>query len=81
MDDLYAINKFLNSFMYLYPKAVELKIEHQCTHSTCFDLDTTIEVGMLIYKLYDKLEEFPILIVRIPHLPNNILRSIFYGLN
>ena len=80
-DDLYAINKFLNYFMYLYPKAFELKTEHQCTHRTCFDLETTIEVGMLIYKLYDKLDEFPIFIVRIPHLPNNIPSSIFYGLN
>ena len=76
MEDLYTINEFLNSFMYIYPKEVELKTEH---HPTFFDLDTTIEIDELIYKFYNELVEFPFLIVRIPHLPNNISSSIFYG--
>ena len=82
IDDLCAINdghEFSKSFRNIYPKELELKIEHQGTHATFLDLDITIKDNIFIYKLFDKRDAFPFFIVRMPHLSSNIPSSIFYG--
>ena len=45
-DDLRAINddnEFLTSFKNIYPKEVDLKVEHQGNHASFLDLDVKIE--------------------------------------
>ena len=70
---------FFSLFKHIYPKELELKLEHQGNHATFLDLDIKIENGMFIYKLYDKRDAFPFFIVRMPHRSSNIPSSIFYG--
>ena len=82
IDDLCAINDsndFASSHKCIYPKELELKVEHQGTHATFLDLDITIDEGVFIYKFFDKRDAFPFFIVRMPHLSSNIPSSIFYG--
>ena len=42
-------------------------------------MDITIEEGIFIYKLTDKRDSFPILIVRMPQIEINIPKNIFYS--
>ena len=63
----------------IYPKELELKIEHHGDHATFLDLDITIQNGIFVYKLFDKRDKFPFFIVRMPHLSSNIPSSVFYG--
>ena len=82
IDDLCALNDgndFAKSHRNIYPKELELKIEHQGTHATFLDLDITIINKTFVYKLFDKRDAFPFFIVRMPHLCSNIPSSIFYG--
>ena len=82
IDDLCAINdgnEFSKSYKNIYPKELELKLEHHGKHATFLDLDIKIEHGIFIYKLFDKRDKFPFFIVRMPHLQSNIPSSIFYG--
>ena len=48
-------------------------------HATFCDLDIRIVDGVFIYKLFDKRDEFPFSIVRMPDLSGNIPSFIFYG--
>ena len=82
IDDQCCLNDsgdFGRSFKSIYPKELELKIEHQGDHATFLDLDITISNGKFIYKLFDKRDAFPFFIVRMPHLDSNIPPHIYYG--
>ena len=82
IDDLYALNdkkEFLKSFKYIYPRSLELKIEHEGEHATFLALDVTVKDGIFVYKLFDKRDAFTFPIVRMPFLDSNIPSSIFYG--
>lgn len=46
-------NELSNSSQYIYPKKIELKIEHQCIYASFLDLRITILDGIFIYKLCD----------------------------
>ena len=66
IDDLCAINdcrEFGKSFCDIYPKELELKVEHQGDQVTFLNLDMTIKEGTFIYKLFDKRDSFPFLVV------------------
>ena len=63
----------------MYPKQLELKIEHQGEHTPFLDLDITIEDNIFLYKVFGKRDKCPFFIVRMPYLPSNIPSSIFYG--
>ena len=82
IDDLCAINDgddFIASYKEIYPKELELKVEHHGNHATFLDLDITIKANIFVYKLFDKRDKFPFFIVRMPHLGSNIQSSVFYG--
>ena len=38
----------------IYPKELELKLEHQGSNAKFFDLDIEIKDGVFVYKLFDK---------------------------
>ena len=82
IDDLCAINddgEFLANFKNIYPKQLELKVEHHGAHATFLDLDIQIENETFVYKLFDKRDTFPFFIVRMPHHSSNIPSIIFYS--
>ena len=82
IDDLCALNdggEFAKRHKDIYPKELKLKVEHQGTHASFLDLDITIKDGIFVYKLYDKRDQFPFFIVRMPHMSSNIPSCIFYG--
>ena len=83
IDDLCTINDdgefFFFIQIYLAPKILELKLEHQGEHATFLDLEITIADNVFIYKLFNKREKFPFFIVRMLHLSSNIPSSIFYS--
>ena len=56
-----------------------MKCEHESTHATFLQLDITIRGGLAIYKLFDKRDNFPFFIVRMPDLGGNIPSHVFYG--
>ena len=56
-----------------------MKIEHRGEHATFLDLDITIENKIFVYKLFDKRDEFPFFIVRMPDLSSDIPSYVFYG--
>ena len=67
--------EFGNSYKEIYPKELELKLEHNGSHATFLDLDLYIENGKISSKLYDKDDKD----VRMPNIHSNIPSSIFYG--
>ena len=82
IDDECNLNdngEFGKSFLEIYPQELQLKCEHQGTHATFLDLDITIIDGTYIYKLFDKRDDFPFFIVRMPDLRGNIPSHVFYG--
>lgn len=82
IDDKCCINgsrEFATSFPNIYPPSLELKLEHQGNHATFLDLDITIVDGIFVYKLFDKRDDFPFFIVRMPYLSSDIPSYIFYG--
>ena len=82
IDDLACINDgniFSDSFKKIYPSDLELKCEHSGNHATFLDLDIKIIGDKFVYKLYDKRDEFPFFIVRMPDRRSNIPSYIFYG--
>ena len=46
---------------------------------TFLELDISTEEQILIYKLFDKGDDFPFSIVRMPDLNGNIPSTMFYG--
>ena len=82
IDDLCALNdggEFGKSFLDIYPSELELKVENQGNHATFLNLDITIKDGIFTYKLYDKRDDFPFNIVRMPYSDSNIPQTIFYS--
>ena len=60
------------------PWWLELKLEQIGTHTTLLDLDTKIENGIFLYKLFHKKDNFKFLIVCMPHFERNVESTIFY---
>ena len=82
IDDNCNLNddgEFGRSFSEIYPNNLEVKCEHEGTHATFLQLDITIRGGLAIYKLFDKRDNFPFFIVRMPDLGGNIPSHVFYG--
>ena len=82
IDDECNLNdggEFGRSFHAICPSELELKFEHQGTHATFLDIDIKISNGIFIYKLFDKRDDFPFFIVRMPDLSGNIPNHVFYG--
>ena len=63
----------------IYPKELELKVEHQGDHVTFFNLDLIIKERTFTYKLFGKRDSFPFSIVRISHIESNIPHNVFYS--
>ena len=70
---------FGESHAEIYPAELELKCEHQGLHATYLDLDISVQDGLFVYKLFDKRDNFPFFIVRMPDLTGNIPNHVFYG--
>ena len=83
IDDECNLNdhgEFSRSYQDIYPSELQLKCEHQGTHATFLELDIKIvDDGIFDYKLFDKRDDFPFSIVRMPDLTGNIPSFIFYG--
>ena len=82
IDDLCAINddgEFGRVFREIYPPELELKLEHSGQMATFLNLHIQIMDGKFVYKLFDKRNNFPFSIVRMPHRERNIPESIFYS--
>ena len=82
IDDECNLNdggEFGRSFHQIYPSELELKCEHQGTHATFLDLEINISNGIFVYKLFDKRDNFPFSIIRMPDLSGNIPLHVFYG--
>ena len=82
IDDECNLNdggEFGRSFHLIYPNDLELKCEHQGSHATFLDLEINVSNGIFVYKLFDKRDNFPFFIVRMPDLSGNIPSHIFYG--
>ena len=56
----------------IYPKELELKVEHQGDYVTFLNLDITIREGTVIYNLFEKRHSFPFSVVRMSHIESNI---------
>ena len=82
IDDLCALNdggEFGRAYKDIYPNELELKEEHSGSHGTFLCLDITITEDIFVYKLFDKRDDFPFSIVRMPYISSNIPESIFYS--
>ena len=82
IDDECNLNdkgEFSKSFTEIYPIELQLKCEHQGNHATFLDLDITIVDKTFVYKLFDKRDDFPFSIVRMPDLTGNLPSHVFYG--
>ena len=82
IDDECNLNddgEFGRSYREIYPEELELKCEHHGTHATFLDLEIYIVDGIFVYKLFDKRNDFPFFIVRMPDLSGNIPSHVFYG--
>ena len=69
IDDLCTLNdggEFGRVYKDIYPSELELKVEHSGSHAICLNLDLTIREGICVYKLFDKRDDFPFSIVRMP---------------
>ena len=71
--------EFGRSYQAIYPAELELKCEHQGSRATLLEMEIQIEDGLFVYKLFDKRDNFPFEIVRMPNLSGNIPEHIFYG--
>ena len=82
IDDECNLNdggEFGRSFKSIYPSQLELKCEHEGSHATFLELDISLTDSKFIYKLFDKRNDFPFFIVRMPDLNGNIPSHVFYG--
>lgn len=82
IDDQCNLNdssQFKNSCQSIYPSDLQVKCEHQGQHATFLELDISVKEGLFIYKLFDKRDDFPFFIVRMPDLSGNIPDHVFYG--
>ena len=82
IDDECNLNddgEFGRSYREIYPEELELKCEHHGTRATFLDLEIYICDGIFVYRLFDKRNDFPFFIVRMPDLSGNIPSHVFYG--
>ena len=82
IDDQGNLNdggEFGRSCHLIYPDELDLKCEHQGIRATYLEMDICIEDSRFVYKLFDKRDDFPFNIVRMPDLKANIPDHIFYG--
>ena len=82
LDDLCAINddgEFGRIYRDIYPPELELKLEHSGNHATFLNLSITVTADKFVYKLFDKRDDFPFSIVRMPYKSSNMPESIFYS--
>ena len=82
IDDLCCLNdegNFGITYKNIYPRELELKCENQGDHATFLDLDIRISNNQYVYKIFDKRQNFPFHIVRMPDITSNIPKNIFYG--
>ena len=82
IDDLCALNdggEFGRVHKDIYPSELELKVEHSGSHASFLNLYITIREGIFVYRLFDKRDDFPFSIVRMPYVSSNIPESIFYS--
>ena len=82
IDDLLTINdneEFLNSFQDIYPPELQLNLEYSGDQVSFLDLQITKENGQLNTKLFDKRDDFPFSIVRLPFRSSNIPTNMFYA--
>ena len=82
IDNLLAINddgEFENCFSDIYPKELELKKEHGGDSVSFLDLSISIKGRSFVTSLYDKRDNFPFSIVRMPYKSSNIPSKIFYS--
>ena len=82
IDDECNLNdggEFGRSFHLIYPSDLELKCEHSGSRATFLDLEIIVIDGEFVYKLFDKRNDFPFFIVRMPDLNGNIPSHVFYG--
>ena len=59
-------NKFSDYIKEIYPSDLDLKCEHNGNHAMFLDLDIKINGDKFVYKLYDKRDEFPFFVMRMP---------------
>ena len=82
IDDQCNLNdssQFKNTCQTIYPPELQVKCEHEGQHATFLELDISVQDGLFVYKLFDKRDEFPFFIVRMPDISGNIPDHIFYG--
>ena len=82
IDDQCNLNdssQFKSACETIYPPELQVKCEYEGQHATFLDLDITIQNGLFVYKLFDKRDNFPFSIVRMPDLSGNIPDHVFYG--
>ena len=82
IDDLLTINdndEFSNSYKEIYSPELQLNLEHSGDQVSFLDLQITKENGHLNTKLFDKRDEFPFSIVRLPFNSSNIPSNMFYS--
>ena len=82
IDDLLTINDdnlFLNNFSDIYPPELELNLEASGDHVSFLDLDLTMCGKQVDIKLFDKRDDFPFSITRLPFATSNIPSYMFYA--
>jgi hypothetical protein len=83
IDDLIAINdggEFEKSYHEIYPPELELKKENLInTNATFLDLHLHINDRNIFTKLFDKRDDFPFSIVRLPFKQSNMPSKMFYS--
>ena len=82
IDDECNLNdsgEFSKSYPDIYPQELQLKCEHHGTHATFLDLDILVVDNIFVYKLFDKRDDFPFTIIRMPDRSGNIPSHVFYG--
>ena len=82
IDDLLTINDdnlFLENFSDIYPPELQLNLEASGDHVSFLDLDLTLNGKQVDIKLFDKRDNFPFSITRLPYSTSNIPSSMFYA--
>ena len=83
IDDLSALNdggEFENNYRDIYPEELELGKENKDNYEASFlDLQIKIENGKFLVGLFDKRDDFPFSIVRMPYKSSNLPSNIFYS--
>ena len=82
IDDLLTINDdnlFNENFGNIYPEELQLNLESSGESVNFLDLNLKNMNGHVEVKLYDKRDNFPFSIVRLPFSSSNIPSSVFYN--